>query len=65
MVVGLVVSLCAGSLAPAVFGRPGLAWTWNVAVGALVTVAVGLAASRLLGGPAPSVSREAPASAPP
>jgi len=65
MVAGLVVSLCAGSLAPAVFGRPGLAWTWNVAVGALVTVAVGLAASRLLGGPAPSVSREAPASAPP
>jgi Na+/proline symporter len=65
MVAGLVVSLCAGSLAPAVFGRPGLAWTWNVAVGALVTVAVGLAASRLLGGPAPSVSREASASAPP
>jgi hypothetical protein len=26
---------------------PGLAWTWNVAVGASVTVAVALLASRL------------------
>ena len=65
MVAGLAVSLCAGRLAPAVLGRPGLAWTWNVAVGALVTVAVGLAASRLLGGPGGGVNRAAPASAPP
>jgi hypothetical protein len=28
------------------FGWPGLAWTWNVAVGALVTVGVGLVVSR-------------------
>ena len=46
MVAGLVVSLAAGRLAPVVFGLPGVAWTWNVAVGALVTVAVGLLASR-------------------
>jgi SSS family solute:Na+ symporter len=41
MVVGLVVSLAVGRFAPQVFGIPGVAWTWNVAIGALVTVAVG------------------------
>jgi SSS family transporter len=65
MVVGLAASLCAGRLAPALLGRPGLAWTWNVAVGALVTFAVGLAVSRLLGGRGRRVSTAAPASAPP
>ena len=35
---GLAVSLMVGMLAPVVFGVPGVAWTWNVAVGATVTV---------------------------
>jgi len=48
MVAGLVVSLSVGRLAPVLFGFPGLAWTWNVAVGAVVTVAVGWTASRFL-----------------
>ena len=48
MVAGLVVSLCAGQLAPYVLGVPGIAWTWNVAVGAAVTVAVGWTVSRLV-----------------
>jgi hypothetical protein len=30
-----------------VFGVPGVAWTWNVAIGAVVTVAVGWVVSRL------------------
>ena len=47
MLVGLATSLAVGSLSPWVFGRPGVAWTWNVAVGALVTVAVGWTVSRL------------------
>lgn len=47
MVAGLVVSLSLGKLAPFLFGWPGLAWTWTVAVGALVTVAVGQTTSRL------------------
>jgi SSS family transporter len=38
---GLVVSLATGMLAPFLFGAPGVAWTWNVAVGATVTVIVG------------------------
>ncbi|HEY7410948.1 MAG TPA: sodium/solute symporter [Vicinamibacteria bacterium] len=41
MVSGLAVSLAVGRLAPYVLGLPGVAWTWNVAVGASVTVAVG------------------------
>jgi hypothetical protein len=32
-----------------VLGVPGIAWTWNVAVGTVVTFAVGLAVSRLVG----------------
>ncbi|PYQ07090.1 MAG: sodium:solute symporter [Acidobacteria bacterium] len=49
MVAGLVVSLGAGELAPYVLGVPGIAWTWNVAVGTVVTFAVGLLVSRLVG----------------
>jgi Na+/proline symporter len=46
MATGLVLSLSVGRLAPVIFGVPGIAWTWNVAVGALITFGVGLAASR-------------------
>jgi hypothetical protein len=35
------LSLAAGALAPALLGRPGIAWTWNVAVGTVVTFAAG------------------------
>lgn len=50
MAVGLVVSLGAGLLAPFLFGvESGVAWTWNVAVGAVVTVVVGEIGSRLVG----------------
>jgi solute:Na+ symporter, SSS family len=49
MVAGLVVSLGVGELAPYVLGVPGIAWTWNVAVGTVVTFAVGLLVSRLVG----------------
>ena len=52
MLVGLATSLAVGSLSPWAFGRPGVAWTWNVAVGALVTVAVGWTVSRLTSPPA-------------
>lgn len=45
MVAGLAVSLCLGRLAPYLLGWPGLAWTWNVAVGTLVTGLVGWLAS--------------------
>jgi solute:Na+ symporter, SSS family len=48
MVTGLVVSLSVGLLAPKIFGVPGVAWTWNVAVGAIVTVTVGAAVSQVL-----------------
>jgi SSS family transporter len=50
MITGLAVSLSVGRLAPVVFGRPGVAWTWNVAIGAVVTVVVGLLVSRVLAG---------------
>jgi SSS family solute:Na+ symporter len=50
MVTGLVVSLCVGGLARPLFGFEGVAWTWNVAIGAVTTVVVGLAASRLVAG---------------
>jgi Na+/proline symporter len=46
MLAGLLVSLGFGTLAPLVFGVPGVAWTWNVAVGASVTFLVALPASR-------------------
>lgn len=52
MVAGLVASLSAGRIfAPMIFGSPGLAWTWNVAVGATVCFLVGMAVSAL--GPKP------------
>jgi hypothetical protein len=41
-----------GKLAPYLFGWPGVAWTWNVAVGALVTLAVGWGLSALRNRPA-------------
>lgn len=47
MIAGLVCSLSVGALAPFVFGVGGVAWTWNVLVGACTTVAVGFGASRL------------------
>jgi SSS family transporter len=46
MLLGLAVSLGVGRFAPVVLGMPGVAWTWNVAVGAIVTCAVGWLASR-------------------
>jgi Na+/proline symporter len=48
MVTGLAASLAVGRLAPFVLGVPGVAWTWNVAVGAVVTFAVGWALSQVL-----------------
>jgi solute:Na+ symporter, SSS family len=48
MVAGLVLSLCVGELAPYVLGVPGIAWTWNVAVGTVVTFSVGLLVSRIV-----------------
>jgi Na+/proline symporter len=65
MAAGLAVSLSVGRLAPLVLHRPGVAWTWNVAVGAVVTVAVGLLASRVAGGRTRRLSTGAPASAGP
>jgi SSS family solute:Na+ symporter len=65
MMAGLAVSLSVGRLAPYVLGRPGVAWTWNVAVGALVTVTVGWAVSRALAGDERGLSRGAPPSAAP
>jgi Na+/proline symporter len=47
MIVGLLGSLAVGTLlAPLLFGAPGLAWTWNVAVGATLTFGTGWLASR-------------------
>lgn len=54
MVGGLVFSLAVGSLSPTIFHRPGVAWTWNVATGAIATFAIGLTASRLRPAAAPS-----------
>lgn len=50
MVIGLLVSLSLGRLAPFLFGWPGLAWTWSVAVGAVVTMLVGWPLSRFAAG---------------
>lgn len=46
MVAGLLVSLACGALARPLFGVAGVAWTWNVATGAVVTFASGLVLSR-------------------
>jgi hypothetical protein len=45
MIVGLATSLTVGMLAPYVLHTPGVAWTWNVAVGAITTYVVGMAIS--------------------
>jgi SSS family transporter len=52
MLCGLGGSLAAGMLSPWLFGVPGVAWTWNVAIGAALTFGVGLAASVLRPAPA-------------
>jgi Na+/proline symporter len=65
MAAGLAVSLSVGRLAPVVFHRPGMAWTWNVAVGAVVTAAVGFLVSRAVGGRGRGLSTGGSASARP
>jgi SSS family transporter len=45
MLIGLLASLGAGALAPTLFGQAGVAWTWNVAVGATVTLVAGVLTS--------------------
>ena len=52
MALGMLVSLSVGVLSPWVFGVPGVAWTWNVAVGASVTFVAGWTISVLRPGPA-------------
>ena len=47
MLSGLLGSLALGLLSPQVFGVPGVAWTWNVFVGAILTFIVGIAASSI------------------
>jgi SSS family transporter len=47
MIAGLLTSLGVGMLAPYVLGTAGVAWTWNVAVGATATYAIGLAVSAI------------------
>jgi SSS family solute:Na+ symporter len=48
MIAGLATSLCVGMLAPYVLHTEGVAWTWNVAVGATATFLVGLGVSALV-----------------
>jgi len=60
MLSGLMVSLSAGLLSPRIFGVPGIAWTWNVFVGATVTFVVGFVVSVLTREKGPS-SNAAPA----
>jgi solute:Na+ symporter, SSS family len=65
MLAGLSVSLAVGRFAPSVFGWLGLsfggvAWTWNVAVGATVTFAVGWATSRPAHAAQPANRSDAP-----
>jgi solute:Na+ symporter, SSS family len=47
MIVGLVTSLAVGMLAPYVFHTQGVAWTWNVAIGATATFAVAMILSTI------------------
>src|SRR5260221_5839692 len=42
MIAGLTVSLTVGMLAPYLLHTEGVAWTWNVAIGATATFAVGM-----------------------
>jgi SSS family solute:Na+ symporter len=48
MIAGLTVSLIAGMLAPYLLHTEGVAWTWNVAVGATTTFVVGMCLSTVL-----------------
>jgi SSS family transporter len=48
MIAGLALSLVVGMLAPYVLHTDGVAWTWNVAVGAIGTFVVGLGVSALV-----------------
>jgi SSS family transporter len=48
MITGLAGSLAVGRLAPLIFGVPGVAWTWNVAIGAVITFVVGWSLSQVL-----------------
>lgn len=41
MLIGLITSLSVGQFAPQIIGIPGVAWTWNVFIGATVTFAAG------------------------
>lgn len=47
MLAGLLLSLSVGRLAPVIWGGAGVAWTWNVAVGATATFGVGWLAASL------------------
>ncbi|HEU0091391.1 MAG TPA: sodium/solute symporter [Vicinamibacteria bacterium] len=47
MIAGLVTSLTLGMLAPYVLHAQGVAWTWNVAIGATATFAVGMTLSAI------------------
>jgi solute:Na+ symporter, SSS family len=51
MAAGLALSLSLGVLSPTLFGRPGVAWTWNVATGAVATFVIGFVVSRLVSAP--------------
>ena len=59
MITGLAVSLSVGRFAPYVLGWVGVAWTWNVAIGAIVTVTAGYVVSRFFG-TVPAASTAAP-----
>jgi solute:Na+ symporter, SSS family len=48
MISGLAISLVVGMLAPYVLHFDGVAWTWNVAVGAIATFVIGLGVSALV-----------------
>ena len=47
MIAGLATSLTLGMLAPYVLHTQGVAWTWNVAIGATATYAVAMILSAL------------------
>jgi Na+/proline symporter len=55
MIAGLTVSLTVGMLAPYLLHTEGVAWTWNVAVGASTTFVVGLGLSALLPARGPAI----------
>ena len=55
MIAGLTVSLSVGMLAPYLLHTEGVAWTWNVAVGATTTFVVGLGLSALRPARAPAL----------